>query len=193
MTVYVGDLQVELSDPAKALIKAVNRLHPALQWRVVDILMYHPHLRAPADYDNLTWCGCNEWADESAPSDSDDSDLGKQATRPVVLAPKAHFAAGPYVHVAFDGGSRKSEGTAGFVIALSDGTEIRRSGVYLGPGYTVNDAEVVALQRALLALVYARKQRQVPAHLPVRVLGDSQLIMRFMLRIYRQPRKPFLY
>jgi riboflavin biosynthesis pyrimidine reductase len=28
---------------------------------------------------------------------------------------------------------------------------------------------------------------------PVRVLGDSQLIMRFMLRIYRQPRKPFLY
>jgi PHD-finger len=27
----------------------------------------------------------------------------------------------------------------------------------------------------------------------VRVLGDSQLIMRFMLRIYRQPRKPFLY
>jgi hypothetical protein len=175
---------VELTQPAKALVKAGNRLHPTLQWRVVDILAYNPQFRSPATYPNLSWCGCNEWADESAASSSDSDVDEEQATRPVMLAPKARFAAGPFVHLAFDGGSRNAEGTAGFVIATSDGTEIRRSGVYLGPGYTVNDAEVVALQRALRALTYARRTGQV-ADLPVRVLGDSQLIMRFMLGIYR--------
>ena len=86
--------------------------------------------------------------------------------------------------MAFDGGSRNSEGTAGFVIAKSDGTEVRRTGIYLGAGYTVNDAEVVAMHRALLAVVHARRCGYLP-NLPIRLLGDSQLIMRFMLRVYR--------
>ena len=190
MTVYVGELQVEASDPAKALIRAVNRLHPTLQWRVADILMYQPQLREPSSYPNLTWCGDNEWADESA--SSSDEDEQEHAKRPVVLAPKSWFGPGPFIHVAFDGGSRNSEGTAGYVIGLSNGFELRRTGIYLGPNHTVNDAEVVALQRALRAVVHAKNTGNLP-DLPIRVLGDSQLIMRFMLRIYRQPRKPFLY
>ena len=94
--------------------------------------------------------------------------------------------------MAFDGGSRSSEGTAGYVVAPSNGFELRRTGLYLGLGHTVNEAEVTALQRALRAVVHARNAGHLP-DLPLRVLGDSQLIMRFMLRIYRQPRKPSLY
>ena len=70
---------MEISEPAKALVKAVNRLHPSLQWRVVDMLVYNPNFRAPTNYPNLTWCGGNEWADESASSDSDSDVTPEQA------------------------------------------------------------------------------------------------------------------
>jgi ribonuclease HI len=59
---------------------------------------------------------------------------------------------GKYVHVAFDGGSSKSVGTAGYVIAVFDGLrtkEIVRKGIFLGPKHTVNDAEVMALHHAV--------------------------------------------
>ena len=91
MTVYAADLHVEVTDAAKALIKAVNRLHPSLQWRVADILMYGANVRAPTSYPNLTWCGGNEWAEESASSSEGDSEDEAQAKRPVVLAPRSRF------------------------------------------------------------------------------------------------------
>jgi len=133
--------------------------------------MYNATLRAPTSYPNLTWCGGNEWVDESASSGSDSEDE-EQARRPVVLAPRSRFGQGAFIHVAFDGGSRSSEGTAGYVIATSNGYELRRTGLYLGPGHTVNEAEVIALQRALRAVVSARNAGHLP-DLPLRVLGDS--------------------
>ena len=75
-------------------------------------------------------------------------------------------------------------GTAGFVIALSSGKELVRKGVYLGKGHTVNDSEVLALRCAVEELHKLEKKGVLP-QLPIRILGDSQLIMRFMLRIYR--------
>ena len=44
-------------------------------------------------------------------------------------------------------------GTAGYIIALSTGEEVVRKGLFLGPGYTLNEAEVNALHHLIKDLV----------------------------------------
>jgi len=69
------------------------------------------------------------------------------------LCAKAKFTRGPFINGAFDGGSSASLGTAGYVIALSTCEEVVRKGIFLGPGYTVNEAEVNALYHLIKDVV----------------------------------------
>jgi len=72
------------------------------------------------------------------------------------------------------------------VILGGDGHEVVRVGRYYGPGRTNNEAESFALRDAVQCV--ARLSAKRPAlRLPVRVFGDSQLLIRFMTRIYKRP------
>ena len=122
MTTYAGQLEVGLSDTARALIKGVNRVSTNLMWQIVDILSYKPTLSTPFQVKNLEWCGGNEWADEVIEDDDDEDPLKIPEVRlPARLCSKSLFRRGHFIHAAFDGGSADSVGTAGFVIALSTG------------------------------------------------------------------------
>lgn len=72
---------------------------------------------------DLVWCPGNEWEDFDGEPDSPTLVEAKRALdNPAKLPRKGHFKKGPFVHIAFDGGSNKaSEGTAGFVIANESG------------------------------------------------------------------------
>ena len=64
----------------------------------------------------------------------------------------------------------------GFVILDGEGKEVVRAGRYYGPGQTNNKAESFAMRDAihcLQALVNARPDLR----LPVRIFGDSQLLI----------------
>ena len=111
-------------------------------------------------------------------------DMGKAERalcKPIHLPPKARFTAGPHYHVQFDGGSQDGHGTGGFVVLDHQKKELVHVGHYYGPGRTNNEAESFALRDAMLFLA---KQK---VSYPVRVFGDSQLIIRFATRIYKRP------
>lgn len=96
--------------------------------------------------------------------------------------------------MAFDGGAAKEgDATAGFIIADSSGKELVRCGLLLGPGLTNNEAESTACLEALKKLqeLYAAGLPNLRA--PIRVLGDSQLVIRMLLGVYKKVRKPSLY
>lgn len=98
------------------------------------------------------------------------------------------------MHVGFDGGAQKGVGSAGYVIADVDGREVVRVGLALGAGTTNNEAESTAVKAALehLALLQDQGRKGVTGH-PIRVLGDSQLVVRHLLRLYNRSSKPSLY
>ena len=98
------------------------------------------------------------------------------------------------MHVAFDGGStREGIATAGFVIADLQGKEVVRTGILLGPGLTNIEAESTACLEALRELARLQDLKTPNLAAPIRVLGDSQLILRMLLGVYKKVRKPSLY
>ena len=77
------------------------------------------------------------------------------------------------------------------MILNQDQKEIVRAGRYYGPGRTNNEAEAFALRDALDCL--ARIADRVGPMRPVRVFGDSQLIIRFATRVYKKPHRQTIY
>jgi hypothetical protein len=136
-----------------ALHKARARLHPDLLWRLCDVMAYNPTfvlLEAGGSWlpDPLAWDSTNDWAveelEEIAP------ELKRASSEPVRAPRRGTFQAGPFVHIAFDGGASKGgDGTAGFVIVNKHGREVIRRGMTLGPGLTNNEAESAACLAAL--------------------------------------------
>lgn len=77
-------------------------------------------------------------------------------------------------------------GTGGFVILDPEGKEVIRVGRYYGPGRTNNEAEAFAMRDAIQCL--ARLARTRPSlQVPARAFGDSQLMIRFVTRLYKRP------
>lgn len=68
----------------------------------------------------------------------------------------------------------------------SEGKEVVRAGRYYGPGRTNNEAEAFAMRDAVECLARIRHRRP-ELDLPVRVFGDSQLMIRFITRLYKRP------
>ena len=117
----------------------------------------------------------------------EDMTTAEAALRKLLHLPaKARFAKGPAVHVQFDGGAQDGHGTGGFVILDQAGKEVIRVGRYYGPGRTNNEAEGFAMWDAVQCL--ARLSRRRPElNIPARVFGDSQLMIRFITRLYKKP------
>lgn len=67
-----------------------------------------------------------------------------------------------------------------------------RAGRYYGPGRTNNEAEAFAMRDAVECLARIRHKRP-DLGLPVRVFGDSQLMIRFMTRLYKRPSRQSIY
>ena len=78
------------------------------------------------------------------------------------------------------------------MILDADGREVVRVGRYYGPGRTNNEAESFALRDAMQCLVRL-VQRHPELRLPVRAFGDSQLLIRFLTRLYKRPQKHSIY
>lgn len=112
--------------------------------------------------------------------------------KPIHLPSKARFTKGEAIHVQFDGGSQDGHGTGGFVILDSKGNEVIRAGRYYGPGRTNNEAEAFAMRDAVQCLSRLKKRNPGLDH-PVRVFGDSQLMIRFITRLYRRPTRHTIY
>ena len=80
----------------------------------------------------------------------------------------------------------------GFVILDGNGKEVIHAGCYYGPGQTNNEAESFAMQdtaHCLQSLIDSRPDLR----LPVRIFGDSQLLISFMLWIYKKPQRHTIY
>ena len=67
-----------------------------------------------------------------------------------------------------------------------------RAGRYYGEGKTNNEAESWALRDALDCLVALAPSNPALQH-PVRIFGDSHLLIRFMTRVYRRPQRSTIY
>ena len=63
----------------------------------------------------------------------------------------------------------------------------------MGPGKTNNDAESTAAKLALRELADLQDAGTLDLDVPIRVLGDSQMIIRLLLGIFKKARKPSLY
>ncbi len=78
------------------------------------------------------------------------------------------------------------------MILTSGGEELIRAGRYYGPGYTNNEAEATAMVDSLECLQCLRDKN--PAlRLPVRLWGDSQLVVKHLLGIFKKPGKVRVY
>ena len=96
------------------------------------------------------------------------------------------------MHVKFDGGSEDGLGTGGFVIIDSEGKEVIRIRTYYWPRRTNSKAEMFAARDCMAVL--AKLSKKMPQLLlPIRVFGDSQLIIRFLTRQYKNPTKHMMY
>ena len=73
-----------------------------------------------------------------------------------------------------------------------DGNEVVRAGRFYGPGRTNNEAESFAMRDAVQCLLSLLESRP-DLKLPVRMFGDSQLLIRFMTRIYKKPQRHSIY
>jgi ribonuclease HI len=97
------------------------------------------------------------------------------------------------VTLLFDGGSSKGVGTAGFVIIDTKGNEIERTGILLEQGSTNNEAESAALHYALIRLTELEDQSHPYLSEHVRIFGDSQLVIKWHLGLFKKTSKPSLY
>ena len=67
-----------------------------------------------------------------------------------------------------------------------DGKEVVRAGCYYGPGWTNNEAESFAVRDTLQCFSKLIQERPSLRH-PIRVFGDSQLMIRFLMRVFKRP------
>jgi ribonuclease HI len=103
------------------------------------------------------------------------------------------FLSGPFIHAAFDGGcTPESVGTCGYVIAISTTGEVVRRGIYLGKGYTCTTSEATGLKLLVAKLRELVASGELPDY-PIRLLGDSQLLIRHLLGINKKTSIPLLY
>ena len=117
----------------------------------------------------------------------------KRALRkPLSIPVKSRFLPEKFVHAQLDGGSEDGLGTGGFVIIDRDGKEIVRMGTYYGSGQTNNEAEMFAA-RDYIAILAKLSKKMPQLLLPIRVFGDSQLIIRFLTRQCKNPTKHMMY
>ena len=65
-------------------------------------------------------------------------------------------------------------------------------GRYYGPGRTNNEAEAFAMRDAIQCLARIRRFRP-SLSAPVRAFGDSQLMIRFITRLYKRPQRHTIY
>ena len=140
----------------------------------------------------MSWGAANTFVEEE---DADElAELREVLATPAKLPRRATFVSGPFVHVSFDGGAPKGGvPSAGFVIADTAGGEVIRRGRPLCVGSTNNEAESAACLDALHALAKLQDGGRPLLAAPVRVLGDSQLVIRMLLGVYKKVRKPSLY
>lgn len=66
-----------------------------------------------------------------------------------------------------------------------------RAGIYYGPGHTNNEAEATALRNACEC--YEEIRSTTHPDEAVRIWGDSQLVIRHLLGIYKKPSKIRVY
>ena len=72
----------------------------------------------------------------------------------------------------------------GLVILDTDGKEAIRAGCYYGPGWTNNKAESFTVQDALQCLSKFIQEQMSLRH-PVRVFGDSLLMIHFLMKVFK--------
>ena len=101
--------------------------------------------------------------------------------KPLSILAKSRFVGGSFIHAQFDGGSEEGHGTGGFVILDGGGHEVLRMGAYYGASRTNNEAEMFAARDLMAVLVKLSNQRP-DLRIPIRIFGDSQLIIRFLTR-----------
>ena len=77
----------------------------------------------------------------------------------------------------------------GFVILDGNGKEVVHAGHYYGPGRMNNKAESFTMRDAVHCLQSLINSLQLPA----RIFGDSQLLIRFIFRIYKKPQQHTIY
>ena len=65
-------------------------------------------------------------------------------------------------------------------------------GTYYGSGRTNNEAKMFAA-RDCIAILAKLSKKMPQLQLPIRVFGDSQLIIRFLTRQYKNPTKHMMY
>jgi len=188
-----SDLVLRVSEGVAMVFRSKLRLGPELVWRVCDIMSYGVRVLGVVEkHSDVLWSLENRWS--AAETEEVDAQLLRRLATPARVPKWGIFRRGRFVHVAFDSSASKTKvGTAGYVIANANGEEVVRKGVALGAGLTNNEAESTA---ALLALQHlARLQDDGALYLadPIRVLGDSQLVIRFLLRVFRRSTKPSLY
>ena len=73
-----------------------------------------------------------------------------------------------------------------FMILDTDCKEVICVGQYYGPGWTNNEAESFTVWDALQCLSNLIQERPALRR-PVRVFGDSQLMICFLMRVFKQP------
>ena len=74
----------------------------------------------------------------------------------------------------------------GFLILDMDGKEVVWAGRYYGSGWTNNEAESFAVRDTLQCLSKLVQERPSLKH-PIRVFGDSQLMICFLMRVFKWP------
>ena len=197
LVVYTPDLRIAVTRPFVLLWRYRAKLPAELLWRATIIESYNPTVVQldPGETHlppGLTWDPANVWEDVEGEEDLEE--LRQALSTPARLPRRALFEEGPFVHVAFDGGApRGGIASTGFVIADCNGKEVLRRGRPLGLGRTNNEAESAACLDALHALSRLQDAGTPALDAPIRVLGDSQLIIRMLLGVYKKVRKASLY
>ena len=76
--------------------------------------------------------------------------------------------------------------TGGFMILDTDSKEVIQARQYYGPRWTNNKADSCAIWDTLQSLSKLVQERPSLRH-PIRVFGDSQLMIHFLTRVFKQP------
>ena len=198
-TAFSSKLVMRISPELKALLKVSNKAHPELQALLIDLMQYKPKFLIGGKAVAPLELGMEDPPHYLPPPDPPIEDQvdamakAEEALRqPIHLPAKARFSKGPAIHVQFDGGAQDGHGTGGFVILDDGGKEVVRAGRYYGPGRTNNEAEAFAMRDAMQCLAKLRRSRPALGK-PVRVFGDSQLMIRFITRLYKRPTRQSIY
>ena len=122
---------------------------------MIDIHAYKPQLVAESKRifpSQLLLDSIEDWSVLETIEEDTPTNIMEALKKPAYIPRKARFVPGPAVHVLFDGGSTAGRGTAGYQIIDTQGNEVCRVGLKLGEGVTNNEAESIAIYKALLHL-----------------------------------------